>query len=63
VAELAQVVFRRARDALALACGNAGSRTSEGCAAAQADFDEHQRVAIPRDQIDFATSATVVAPR
>src|SRR6266550_7557144 len=41
-------------DPAALGGGDAGTRSAEGAAVAQAYFDEHQRRAVTRDEIDLA---------
>src|SRR6266550_3588952 len=47
-------------DPAALGGGDAGTRSAEGAAAAQAYFDEHQRRAVTRDEIDLAAAAAIV---
>src|SRR5256885_15545929 len=47
-------------DPAPLGGGDAGTRSAEGAAAAQAHFDEHQRCAVTRDEIDLAAAAAIV---
>src|ERR1700704_2568303 len=51
----------RELDPAALGGGDAGTRSAEGAAAAQAHFDEHQRCSVTRDEIDLAAAAAIVS--
>src|SRR5437016_13568797 len=59
--ESGKVMTRGQLEAMLLARRDAGRRATEGVALPQTDFDEHQRCAIARDQVDLSDAATVIS--
>ena len=56
-----QVMLRCKNDTAPLCHGNARPGTTKVAAAAQADFNENQRLAITADEVDLATANPEIA--
>jgi len=60
-AEPGEIDARGGGQACTLRGGDAGARSAEGLTAAQANFHEHQRRTIARDQVDLAAPGAEIA--